>query len=448
MTRTVGFTTWIRALALLAAAAMTAAPASAEVEVRVQSRPVTAPIKVFVRVTGPNGVPDGTLTAADFTIQIDAQSAVIPFQFTQPPLDDPAQRLSVIFAIDYSSSVQDFFVDAIEAGVTTFIGNMTNGDHAAIIKFNNTNGVSVVQPFIAIDGAANDTLLIQALMDDYDGVGTNLIDALVIAADEFDGAVLPEGPKAVVLISDGDDNSSDLSQSDAIAALNANGIAVFSVSVGDISGDAAATALMTSIAADTGGAYFAGPDEDEIAAAYATITSHLNNSYVLTIPPVEVTDCDPHMLEVTVQGQAEPGSIGFWRCDTTPDDFHFADETGVEPGSVVVSNTVAITGIDMATEISVTDGEYSIGCGSTFTAAPGFISFEDEVCVRHTAATGFGASAGPTVLVVGGVASSFSSTTSAAPPPPGSGGGGGGATGVIELLLGLGALFARRRLTA
>jgi hypothetical protein len=95
----------------------------------------------------------------------------------------------------------------------------------------------------------------------------------------------------------------------------------------------------------------------------------------------------------------------------------------------------------MAAEISVTGGEYSIGCTSSFTSAPGLIEFEEDVCVRHTAAAGFNASAGPTVLVVGGVASSFSSTTH---PEPRTGGGGGGATGWLELLLSLALLSARR----
>lgn len=433
------------AWSIVSLAALAAAPALAEVEVRIQSRPPTDPIRVFVEVTDPDtGVPVGGLTDADFTLEIDAQAPGNAFFLTQPPFTDPSQRLSVIFAIDYSSSVQDFFVNAIEDGVTTFIENMANGDYAAIVKFNNTNGVSVVQPFTLIDGGNGETQLIEQLLMDYDGLGTNLIDALIVAAGEFEnpGVTLPDGPRAVVLISDGDDNSSDQSQSDAIAALNAAGIAVFTVSVGDISGDVAATALMSSIAADSGGRYFAGPDEAEIEAAYATITAHLNNSYVLTLPQSEVTDCNEHTLDVFVDVQS--GTIDFYRCDTTPDDFHFVDESGVEPGAVVVSNVVTITGIDMATEISVSGGEYSIGCGSTFTSAPGLIEFEEEVCVRHTAAAGFEAGAGPTVLVVGGVASSFSSTTRAAPPPSG-GGGGGGAVGFLELLLGLALFSARRR---
>lgn len=445
MTRPAFLLRWLGPLALLAST-LAAGAAHADVEVRVQSRPVTEPIKAFVRVTTQNGVPVGGLAGGDFGIEIDTV-AQGNFVFTLPAFLDPTQRLSVIFAIDYSTSVQDFFADAIQAGIATFIDDMSDGDYAAIVKFNATNPdlASVVVPFTRIDnGGAGDMALISGLMAPYDGQGTNLLDALDLAVNEFavPSTVLPDGPKAIILISDGDDNSSTLSQSDVVANAHANGVAVFTVSVGDISGDAAATALMASLAAETGGRYFAGPDEAEIAEAYATVSSHLSNSYVLTIPQTAATECDQqYLLEIAVQGQT--GSVFFTRCDTTPDDFHFTDESGVAPGAVVVSNTVSITGIDSPVEISVTGGEYSVGCGATFTSAPGIIQFEDEICVRHTASTNFSANSAPTVLVVGGVSSSFTSTTRAAPPP--NNGGGGGATSVLELLFGLGVLLGGRR---
>jgi VWFA-related protein len=443
MTRS-GFRFRLLSACAAAALALLAQGAQAAVEIRVQSRPLDEPIKAFIHVTSTSGVPVGSLAADDFTATIDS-AAQAGVQFTQPAIGDPAQRLSVIFAIDYSSSVQDFFVDAIQAGVATFIDNMRSGDYAGIIKFNDTNGATLVQPFTQIDGGNGESLLITALQADYDGIGTNLIDAIDLAAETFAGAnFLPNGPKAVILISDGDDNSSELSLGDVIPNANAAGIAVFTVSVGDISGDVAATALMSALAADTGGRYFAGPDEAEIEAAYDTVSSHLNNSYVLTFPPTAATACDhEYALEIAVEGQPEPGTLSFTRCDATPDDFHFVNQTGVDPGSVVTSNTVSITGIDSPVGIAVSGGEYSVGCGSSFTTAAGTLLFEDEVCVRHSAADDFSTSTGPTVLVVGGVSSSFTSTTHAEPPPNPRGGG--GAAGLLELLLALSAALAIRR---
>ena len=96
--------------------------------------------------------------------------------------------------------------------------------------------------------------------------------------------------------------------------------------------------------------------------------------------------------------------------DTTPDPFSFAPKTGVAAGSTVVSDPATITGITAAAAVTVTGGEYSVGCTATFTAAAGTIANGQSVCVRHAAAAGAGAIT-TTTLTIGGVAASFSSTT-------------------------------------
>lgn len=429
-----------------------AAPAIAEVDIRMQSRPLGQPFKAFVNVTN-GGFPVGELESFELMPSIDG-TANNGFAFTTAPMFDPAQRISVVFAIDYSPEVQGQAGDAIQAGISTFITQMTPGDQAAIVKFNGTSGATVVQPFTEIDGGSGSSLLLTALADDYDGVGTNLLDALGEAAGEFTASagLLPPGAKAVIVISAGDDDFSGSGLSDLYDTFIANGIVVFTVSAGDLSGDAAATALMTSLAGQTGGRYFPALDAAGIEAAYIAARIDLWGSYVLTWPADSVSDCNAHTLQVlaTGFGAFQVGSTEFRRCDDTPADFQFANQTGVEPGAAVVSSTVTITGIDVSTAVTVGGGEYSIGCGATFTSAPGTIEVGEQVCVRHTAAAGFQQNAGPTILTVGGVSSSFTSTTRAAPPPPpgGGGGGGGGATGLLELLLALGFVLARRRLTA
>jgi len=99
-------------------------------------------------------------------------------------------------------------------------------------------------------------------------------------------------------------------------------------------------------------------------------------------------------------------------ADTTPDPFGFPPKTGVLPGVTVVSDAVRPTGYDFRTPVSITHGEYSIGCMGSFTSAPGFINPGWSVCVRHTAAS-TSSTAVTTTLTVGGVAGSFVSTTAA-----------------------------------
>lgn len=101
--------------------------------------------------------------------------------------------------------------------------------------------------------------------------------------------------------------------------------------------------------------------------------------------------------------------------DITPQPFTFADQVDVTTATVIVSAPVTISGINGASPVSVTGGEYSLGCGGVFTAVPGTVSPGQSVCVRHTSAVA-PLTATDTVLTVGGVSDTFTSTTSVAPP--------------------------------
>jgi alpha-tubulin suppressor-like RCC1 family protein len=98
--------------------------------------------------------------------------------------------------------------------------------------------------------------------------------------------------------------------------------------------------------------------------------------------------------------------------DATPDPFGFSAQTNVAPGTAVTSNTITPAGYNTPSGVMVSNGEYSIGCGGTFTSSPGTISPGQSVCVRHLASATPGATV-TTTLTIGGVAGSFSSTTAA-----------------------------------
>jgi VWFA-related protein len=425
-----------------------AAPARADVVLRVEGRPSSGPIEAFVTVTDAGGNPVPGLTANDFSITIDGQPVAIqPADVTLPPSQDPNKHVSVIFVMDYSESVVDVARDAMEAAVTDFVEALNDGDFAAIVKFNTTLGVTIVHPFVTIDHGANSQSLAQAVASDYDGTDTNLLDALIVSLDHMlaPPVTLPTGPKAIILISDGGENSSTAAEADVIAEANANSIPVFTIGVGDLSVPGREE-LMAGLGTETGGGYFPAPTDQDIADAYATISTRLNNEYLITIPS-GLTNCEEHVLEVTVTGQM-PVSASFTRrtCDTTPDAFGFNAVTGVNRGATVQSNAVEINGLEVPAHISVIQGEYSIGCtDANFTRDPATIDNGDTVCVRHTASNSFSTNR-TTTLTVGGFAATFTSTTRADPGNGGGGGGGGGSTGLPELLLGLAALaFARRR---
>ncbi len=437
------------AVLLLLAAAFVTVPAQATVELRVEARPIADPIEAFITVTDANGPVTG-LTAADFVVTLDGD--VVPTQdldFTLPPSQDPAnQKVSVVFAMDYSSSITDQFLVPMQQAVIAFIDAMNAGDYAAIIKFNNDSGAVVVQPFTVIDdGGVNDQALVAAVMADFTGDGSNILDATQVAVEQFAAHPDPtlSGPKAVILVTDGIETHSTATAGEVISVANDSSIPIFAVGIG--APDQEALDLMGNLASQTGGEFILAPSDQDIQDAYATIQFLLSNEYLLTFAS-SINDCAEHTLAVTV-GAHGSGSATFTRreCDTIPDAFSFTSQAGVEPNTSLRSNTLNITGLEAPAPISITTGQYSIGCGdsSTFTGADGTIANNQTVCVRHTSSSAFSTSK-VTTLNIGGVSGTFTTTTRA--DSGGGGGGGGGATGVVELLLGLAALLARRRLRA
>ena len=150
----------------------------------------------------------------------------------------------------------------------------------------------------------------------------------------------------------------------------------------------------------------------------------------------------------TVRYTGSTGEVSAWSApaafmvaapDMEPDAFSFTDQTGVALSTVVTSNSITVSGINAAADISVSGGEYSIN-GGGFTSASGTVSNADTVVVRHTSSNA-NSTAVQTTLTIGGVSDTFSSTTLAAEDNS-NGSGGGGSLGWpflswIALILGL-----------
>jgi VWFA-related protein len=427
--------------------AMLSVPAMAAVNLRVEGRPADQPIQAFVRVTDDvTGDPIEGLAAGDFAVTIDGDPVTIS-GVTLPPDQSATQRVSIIFAMDYSLSVTTVAEDAMEQAVIDFVAEMTAGDQVAIIKFNDTNPTraSVVLPFTAV--SANNAAIDAAVLSDYPGDGTNLLDALELGVNHFlsPPAPVPAGPKAIVLISDGGENESEISEFEVVTLASANSIPIFTIGVGDLT-IPRRVELMTDLATDTGGQFFPTATDQEIADAYASIELLLTSEYLVTIPN-GITDCAVHTMEVTVAGQAAPATAQFTRriCDAEPNPFSFTAQTGLETSTAATSDAVTILGLEVESHVGVIQGDYSIGCTGTFTNNPGTIADGETVCVRQTTAGNFSTSK-TTTLTIGGIAGTFTTTTRARTGSDGGGGGGGGATGPLALLLlGLGALLLGRR---
>ncbi len=95
--------------------------------------------------------------------------------------------------------------------------------------------------------------------------------------------------------------------------------------------------------------------------------------------------------------------------DAVPDSFTFNAQTTTSLGTWVESNTITISGINVASPLSITNGEYRIGSGS-FSTANSTITNGQTLVVRVMSANSLD-QARSTTLTVGGVSSTFTVTT-------------------------------------
>ncbi|MFC1747728.1 hypothetical protein ACFL2V_02865 [Pseudomonadota bacterium] len=98
------------------------------------------------------------------------------------------------------------------------------------------------------------------------------------------------------------------------------------------------------------------------------------------------------------------------QTDATPDQFTFTDKTGAELNTIY-SASITVSGINEASPISVTDGEYRIGSGAWTTAA-GTVTNGQVVSVRRTSSSSYNQTVSASVTI-GGVSDTFSVTTKA-----------------------------------
>ncbi|WP_428385138.1 polysaccharide lyase family 7 protein [Nevskia ramosa] len=77
-----------------------------------------------------------------------------------------------------------------------------------------------------------------------------------------------------------------------------------------------------------------------------------------------------------------------WAADTAPDAIAFPAVSSAEPGSLVISASQMISGIDAPAPISVSGGSYSVN-GGEFVSSPGTVINGSTVRLRQTASTAF-----------------------------------------------------------
>ena len=292
---------------LLAAFATGPLHADPTVSVRIAPDPIASPIQVFVTVTTEGDAPVPRLKAGDFSVKIDGNpQPLLPENFQLPAAEDPEQQVSVVFAMDYSGSTRSF-QEAMEDAALAFIGEMIVGDYAAVLKFNDSvsKNLWIEPPFTRIDGAEGNSVLASGVKRSFSGSGSPVIDAIDEALKLFASTeMLPEGPRAIILTSDGGDNSSDSLGSEIVTEANKQDVAVFGIGVGDTSlnvrnRDITGAELMQELASQTGGLYLEETEDSTIEDLYLQVSNLLANEYLLVFP-FDIEECNTYEIDVAI----------------------------------------------------------------------------------------------------------------------------------------------------
>jgi VWFA-related protein len=184
--------------------------------------------------------------------------------------------LTIALLVDTSGSIRDKLRFEQEAAIEFFYSTLTRGkDKAAVISFD--SGVDLLQDF-----SDDPELLADAVRKIRAGGGTSLYDAIYLAVHEKLAG--QDGRKVIILISDGDDNSSRVSLTETLEAAQRNDVTLYGISTNSTAyfgsreqdrGDK----TLTKFSEDTGGKAFFPFKLQDLAVSFQDIHDELRAQY-------------------------------------------------------------------------------------------------------------------------------------------------------------------------
>ncbi len=172
--------------------------------------------------------------------------------------------------LDVSASMVNRLGVAREAALDLFQTGITPRDRAALVTFND-------HPYLASDFTNDQGSLAGSLAGLKAERGTALYDAIVFGLYYLNGI---KGQRALLLLSDGKDESSRFSFDQALEYAQRSGVAVYAIGLGKQPGPA--RRALSRLAAQTGGRAFFIGQIAELAGVYDQILGELRSRYLIT----------------------------------------------------------------------------------------------------------------------------------------------------------------------
>ncbi|MCY3966719.1 MAG: VWA domain-containing protein [Acidobacteria bacterium] len=198
--------------------------------------------------------------------------------------------------LDVSASMVDRLGTAREAALGLFQSAITPRDRAALVTFND-------HPYLASDFTNDTAKLAGSLAGLKAERGTALYDALVFGLYYLNGI---KGQRALLLLSDGKDESSRFSFDQTLEYAQRSGVAIYAIGLGRQVG--AARRALSRLATQTGGRSFFIGSVGELAGVYDQILGELRSRYLITYQSTN-TSGDRRFREIEVDARAPGVSI-------------------------------------------------------------------------------------------------------------------------------------------
>jgi VWFA-related protein len=190
--------------------------------------------------------------------------------------------LTVALLVDTSGSIREKLRFEQEAAIEFFHSSIRRGqDKALVISFD--SGVDLVQDF-----TDDPDTLSQAVGKIRAGGGTSLYDAMFLAVTEK--LANESGRRVMILISDGDDNSSRVSMTETLELAQKHDVAVYAISTNTSayfgsSQQARGDNTLKKFAEETGGRSFFPFKIQDLAVSFQDISEELRAQYTIAYRP-------------------------------------------------------------------------------------------------------------------------------------------------------------------
>jgi Ca-activated chloride channel family protein len=208
--------------------------------------------------------------------------------------------LEVGLLVDASNSVRDRFKFEQQAAVE-FLNQTIRPkyDEAFVVGFD-------VTPEVTQDFTDNTEMLSVGVRSLRPGGGTAMYDALYFACRDKLMKAQHRGPvrRAIILLSDGDDNQSHVTREEAIEMAQRADVIVYTISTNLSGAGHRGDKVLERIAEATGGRAYVPFQITEVANAFAAIQEELRSQYALSYKPADfVSDGRYRSIEILALGQ-------------------------------------------------------------------------------------------------------------------------------------------------